>query len=238
MALRIVSTDADRRDLLVFPYNGNGLEALDCIGTAFRFVAFIDDTPCKQGRDRFGHRILGRDALVEHAKARVLAVPGGPSTFRERRAVIEGLGVRPVRFARVVHAGAHVSSTAEIGTNVLLMAGVVVTSNATIGSHVCVLPNTVIHHDARVGDWTLVGSNVTIAGGVAIGENCYIGSGTSIRQGCRIGTGALVGLGSNVIRDVPANTTVAGNPARPLGATSATARGNYGHGSNGHGRSA
>jgi sugar O-acyltransferase (sialic acid O-acetyltransferase NeuD family) len=228
MPLRVVAPvreqPDERPELLVFPYNGNGLEALDCIGEAFRFVAFVDDTPQKQGRDRFGHAVLGRDALIEHGRARILAVPGGPASFRARRGVIEGLGLEAARFTRVVHPGAHVSPLAEIGTNVLLMAGVVVTSNAMIGNHVCVLPNSVIHHDVRIGDWTLVGANVTIAGGVAIGENCYIGSGSRIMQGLRIGSGALVGLGSNVIRDVAPMATVAGNPARPLARAAASRR--------------
>jgi hypothetical protein len=40
--------------LLVFPHNGNGLDALDCLGDAYRFVGFADDTPEKQGTDSRG----------------------------------------------------------------------------------------------------------------------------------------------------------------------------------------
>jgi acetyltransferase-like isoleucine patch superfamily enzyme len=67
-----------------------------------------------------------------------------------------------------------------------------------------------------VRDWSLVGSNVTIAGGATIGRNCYIGSGSSIMHGVHVEDGALVGLGSNVIRNVGAGATVAGNPARQI----------------------
>jgi acetyltransferase-like isoleucine patch superfamily enzyme len=51
---------------------------------------------------------------------------------------------------------------------------------------------------------------------VRIGQNCYIGSGSRIINGITIGDRALLGLGSNVIREVPADARVAGNPARPL----------------------
>jgi sugar O-acyltransferase (sialic acid O-acetyltransferase NeuD family) len=160
--------------------------------------------------------VYAREAFERMPDAAVLAVPGSPSSYRCRREVIEGLGVTPERFARVVHPSARVSPLATLGRNVLLMAGVVVTSNAVIGDHVCVLPNTVVHHDAVIGSFSLVGSNVTIAGGAVIGENCYVGSGTSLMNGIRVGDRALVGLGSNVIRDVPPEARVVGNPARAI----------------------
>ena len=211
-----VSDSEQARPLLIFPFNGNGLEALDCLGSKYRLLGFIDDTPEKQGQSPYGNTVLPRAALGQWPDAQVLAVPGGPASFQSRRAVIDGLGIEPARFAQVIHPTARVSPLATIGHNVLIMAGVVITSNAVIGDHVCVLPNTVIHHDAVVSSWCLIGSNVTVAGNTVIGENCYIGSGSSIMNGLVIGRGALVGLGSNVIRDVAAGAVVAGNPARKL----------------------
>jgi sugar O-acyltransferase (sialic acid O-acetyltransferase NeuD family) len=206
--------------LLIFPCNGNGLEALDCLGERYEFIGFVDDTPEKQRDGAYGYPVLSRAALTQYPEAAVLAVPGGPASYRMRQQIVTGLGIEERRFARVIHPMARVSPLARLGHNVLLMAGVVVTSNAIIGSHVCILPNTVIHHDTTIGDWTLIGANVAIAGSVAVGENCYIGSGSNIRNNLRIGERALVGLGSNVVRAVAADSIVAGNPARPLPARS------------------
>jgi UDP-3-O-[3-hydroxymyristoyl] glucosamine N-acyltransferase len=189
----------DARPLLIFPYNGNGREALDCLGDAYHCVGFVDDTPDKQGTDAHGHRVFDRAALAARPDAAVLAVPGSATSYRSRRDLIDGLGVDPDRFARVVHPSARISPT------------------AVVGDHVCVLPNTVIHHDAEIGAWTLIGSNVTIAGGTVVGENCYIGSGSSVMNGLRLGDEVLVGMGTTVIRNVPAGARVVGNPARQLG---------------------
>ncbi|RZU00796.1 NeuD/PglB/VioB family sugar acetyltransferase [Rivibacter subsaxonicus] len=216
MSAAIQARSASNQDLLIFPCNGNALEALDCLGAAFRCIGFVDDTPAKQGARVGGLPVLGRAALLEHPQALVLAVPGGPASFRSRLQLIAGLDIDPRRLATVIHPSARISPLATIGRNVLIMAGVVVTSNAVIDDHVCVLPNTVIHHDAHIGEGCLIGSNVTVAGGVALGRNSYVGSGSSLKNGIEIGAGALVGLGSNVLHRVPPGATVAGNPARSL----------------------
>jgi sugar O-acyltransferase (sialic acid O-acetyltransferase NeuD family) len=212
--------DPTARPLLVFPCNGNAIEALDCVGPGHRLVGFVDDTVDLQGQMRYGHPVFSRSVFARWPEAQVLAVPGGPDSFGERRRIIESLGLDPDRFASVIHPSARVAGLARIGRNVLLMAGVVVTANAVIGDHVCVLPNSVIHHDARIGAWSLVGSNVTLAGHSIVGENCYVGSGSALKNGVVLATGTLVGLGSTVVRDTGAWSRVAGNPAHPLPARS------------------
>ena len=204
------------KPLLIFPYNGNGIEALDCIGSNYRFIGFVDDTPEKIGIDPNGYPVWDRDAFERFSDASVLAIPGSPDSYRSRQQTINGLGIMTERFAKVIHPAANVSPLASIGYNVLIMAGVIITSNAIIGSHTCILPNTVIHHDVVVDKWTLIGSSVNIAGNTIIEENCYIGSGSNIMNGLRVGSRALVGLGSNVISNVSAEAKVVGNPAREI----------------------
>ena len=209
-------TPIEQQPLLIFPCNGNGLEALDCLGAAYRMIGFVDDTPEKQNAAMQGYPVYGRNGLARWPMARVLAVPGSPASYRIRKQIIESLGIGDDRFATLIHPSATVSPLARLGRNVLIMAGVVITSNAIIEDHVCVLPNTVIHHDVVIGAWSLIGSNVTIAGHTTVGENCYIGSGASIMNGLRVGDAALVGMGSSVIRDVAPSAKVVGNPARQI----------------------
>lgn len=49
---------------------------------------------------------------------------------------------------------------------------------------------------------------------VTIGDNVWIGGGVNIIGGVNIGRNAVIAAGSVVIRDVPPDTLVAGNPAR------------------------
>lgn len=206
-----------KKQLIIFPYNGNALEAIDAIGDNYEFIGFVDDTKEKQGLQKNGFNVYSREFLEKHKEAKVLAVPGSPTSFLKRKVIISSLNVTKDRFATVIHPHATVSPLANIGHNVLIMAGAVITSNAIIGNHVCILPNTCIHHDDEIGDYTLIGSNVTIAGFVKIKENCYIGSASSIINNIEIGTGSLIGIGSNVIKSISENSKAVGNPAKILG---------------------
>jgi len=74
----------------------------------------------------------------------------------------------------------------------------------------------------RIGKNCSVVANVTI--GMRnrwefplIGDDVYIGAGARVLGGIAVGDGARIGANAVVIHDVPANTTVVGIPARPLG---------------------
>ena len=56
-------------------------------------------------------------------------------------------------------------------------------------------------------------------GRITVFDNCIIGVGAIILQGVSIGPNSVVGAHSVVTKDVPANTVVAGVPARPLMST-------------------
>jgi sugar O-acyltransferase (sialic acid O-acetyltransferase NeuD family) len=204
------------KKILLFPYNGNALEAVDCLSDEYECIGFIDDTPHKQGRQSNGYTVFSREVLDIYKEARVLAVPGSPASYLMRQQYIDSLQVPAERFTTIIHPKAVVGSQVQIGYNVLIMAGVVITSNAIIEDHVCILPNSVIHHDSIIGRYSLVGSNVIIAGGTSVGKNCYIGSGSNIIHEITIGEKALIGLGSNVINNVESGVKVAGNPAKKL----------------------
>jgi sugar O-acyltransferase (sialic acid O-acetyltransferase NeuD family) len=205
------------KKLVIFPFNGNGIEALDCISFEdYELIGFIDDDPQKKSGQ---YDIYPREILQKYKELHILAVPGSASSFRKRKEIILSLGVASnSRYITAIHPTASIGRNVQIGVNCLIMAGVVLTSNARINDHVCVLPNSVIHHDTMVDEFTLIGSNVVVAGGTTIGKNCYIGSGSNIINGISIGDQSLVGLGSNILRSVTGNAKMVGNPARDLNA--------------------
>ena len=84
----------------------------------------------------------------------------------------------------------------------------------------------VIHPDVKIGKNCMIFQNVTIGQGKyskkhktnvpVIGDNVTIYANAVIIGGIVIGNNAVIGAGSIVLKDVEANTTVVGNPARVI----------------------
>ena len=126
--------------------------------------------------------------------------------------------------------GCEIGDNSKVGTFVEIQKGAKIGSNCKISSH------TFICECVTIEDNVFIGHNVTfindkyprstttdgqlqtevdwICVSTFIRRGASIGSSTTILCGITIGENAIVGAGSVVTKNVPANTIVAGNPAR------------------------
>ncbi|MHC4170385.1 MAG: acyltransferase [Planctomycetota bacterium] len=128
--------------------------------------------------------------------------------------------------------GCEIGDNTKIGTFVEIQKGSKIGRNCKISSHTFICEGVTIEDDVFVGhnvtfindvfprataddgklqteeDWTCIPTLVK--------KGASIGSSTTLLCGITVGENAIVGAGSIVTRDVPANTIVAGNPARAL----------------------
>lgn len=135
---------------------------------------------------------------------------------------------RNSRRSSLVHKGAHIDETAEIGLvkaegdKAFLSIGkfsflgrvyIALHTEVTIGERVCINDGVEIltaSHDVSDPHWNHIKKKVMIE------DYAWIGTGAMILPGVHIGRGAVVAARAVVSKPVPAGSIVAGNPAQPL----------------------
>ncbi len=121
-----------------------------------------------------------------------------------------------IPLSTVVHPAACLSETAAVSGNVLINAGAVIQPFARIGRGVMIHANVVIEHNCVIEDFANIAPGAALAGWVTVGRGVRIYTHASVIPGISIGENAVVGAGAVVVRDVPENATVVGNPAKEI----------------------
>jgi len=123
---------------------------------------------------------------------------------------------RKTQPVNAIHETAYIATDAAIGHGNFINAKVSIGAAASVGQHGIFHTNCSIEHQVEIGDFVQIGAGSVINSGVKIEDAAFIGSGVTIVSGVKVGKNARIGAGSVVIADVPANTTVFGNPAAPI----------------------
>ena len=204
--------------VIVVGAGGFGRECAEVIRICpqLELAGFVDDNAALHGQELLGAKVLGPVSMVHDVDAQVVVTIGNPTNYGVRKRIVDELGLDDARYATVVHPDVEVVPSVSIGVGSVITKGCVMTSQVAVGRHVVMMPNVVLTHDDVVDDYVTFGAGVCVAGGVLIEEGAYIGSSSAVREGLTVGARAMVGMGAVVTRNIPAETTWVGVPARQL----------------------
>lgn len=208
-----------RRPLVIVGAGGHAREVhqlaldIDAVRPAWNVLGFAVESQYLDAAPVHGLPLFDMATLAStHADAHVVVAVGEPAL---RRRLAAAIAARPGhRFATLVHPRAVVGARVELGAGCVVFAGCVLTTDIRLGRHVHLNAAVSVSHDSRIDDHATLGPRACCCGGVQVGEAADIGAGAVLLPRVEVGTRSIVGAGSVVTRNIPADVTAVGVPAR------------------------
>jgi UDP-3-O-[3-hydroxymyristoyl] glucosamine N-acyltransferase LpxD len=120
-----------------------------------------------------------------------------------------GIPVQMPHFGDVV-----IGNGVSIGANSTIERGIF--DSTVISDHVKIDDLVQIGHNVNLGKGVQIAAGTILCGAVHVGQQTWIAPNVTALERTQIGKNAYVGLAANVLKDVPDNAVVVGNPAKRL----------------------
>lgn len=180
----------------------------------FEIQGFYDDK-------HYDHDINGVPYLGEIEKINEIDYPlciavaiGDPKT---KKKIIQKLNNPNIEFPTLIHPSVIIGQDdTKIGKGNIICAGVIITVNIEIKDFVILNLSCTVGHDTVIKEYCSFMPTVNISGEVVINEAVYVGTGAKIINLLEIGENTVIGAGAVVYRNLPANCTAVGIPAKPI----------------------
>lgn len=113
-----------------------------------------------------------------------------------------------------IQKGAKIGKNCKISSHTFICEGVTIEDNCFIGHNVTFIND--LYPRATTGDGKMQTEEDWVCIPTLVKKGASIGSSTTLLAGITVGENAIVGAGAVITKDVPANTVVAGVPARVI----------------------
>jgi len=203
-----------KKPVAIVGYSGHAYVIIDIFLNAGRLVTAYCDSE-EKASNPYHLTYLGKEMeVIDKLKQFDFFACVGHNGIREKihNQLSQFLG-DPIN---AIHPSAVISASVKMGEGVMIAANATLNPLVTLGRGVICNTSTSIDHEVVVGDFCHIAPGAVLCGNVTVGRSSFIGANSVIKQGIVIGNNVTIGAGTVVIKDIPDNTTVVGNPAKTL----------------------
>lgn len=210
------------KKLIIFGAGGFGrevawaVERINQVSPTWDLLGFMDDDDGIQGKKINGYPVLGKTEAVKDYPDAWFVCAVASSRVREKIVRNMKTANPDIRFGTVIDPGVERSDLVRIGEGTIICVHTILTVNISIGAHVIIDYDCTVGHDAVLEDYVTLYPSVNVSGTTHIGHAVELGTGLQIIQGKTVGDYSIVGAGSVIVKDIPANCTAVGSPAKPI----------------------
>jgi sugar O-acyltransferase (sialic acid O-acetyltransferase NeuD family) len=201
---------------------GGGNQAhytIDIIEKAGQYnIVGIIDSIHEIGSNRFGYKILGRQENISEIVDQY-QIYGGVIAIGDNwvryNVSLQILALVPnFKFVNAIHPSVIIGNNVKIGEGIIAMAGVIFNPKSIIGNFTFFATGAQIEHDCIISDFASISAGSVTGGHVKLGKYSALTLGVTVLDRLEIGENTVVGAGSLVLKSLPSDVLVYGNPAK------------------------
>ena len=119
-------------------------------------------------------------------------------------------------FINIIHGTAYIANNVKMGIGCMVGTFSKIDCDVVIGDFVNIQAQCTIGHDTKIGSWSILDCYSFMGGFSSVGENVTMHTRSTLVPQKHIGNNSVINAGSVIIRNVPENSLMMGNPAKPM----------------------
>jgi sugar O-acyltransferase (sialic acid O-acetyltransferase NeuD family) len=203
-----------KKPVAIIGYSGHAYVIIDIFLNAGRLVTAYCDAEEKL-RNPYHLQYLGKESEVINKlkKFDFFACVGHNGIRQKIHLQMSELLRNPIN---AIHPSAVISSSVKMQDGIMIAANSTINPLVEIGRGVILNTSCSVDHECIIGDFAHIAPGAVLCGNVKVGKGSFVGANAVIRQGITIGNNVMIGAGAVIVKDLPDNVVVVGNPQKVL----------------------